>query len=70
MKMEYDIVGSISLEGLAKEVNLRMEDGWIPQGGIGVVECLRWYQWYTWRDLWRWNWYQAIIRQNKDEALD
>jgi hypothetical protein len=70
MKIEYDIVGSMSLEGLAEEVNLRMEDGWIPQGSIVVIERLRWFQWYTWRDLWRWHWYQAITRQNKDEALD
>ncbi len=36
--MEYTIVTTSSFEDLMKQVNKQIKKGWIPQGGVSVVE--------------------------------
>lgn len=38
MVTEYRIVHGAHLESLSNEVNMRIKDGWIPQGGITMAK--------------------------------
>lgn len=36
--MEYEIVANSKPLALEKEVNARMNDGWLPQGGLSISD--------------------------------
>lgn len=37
--MEYIIVSSDNEDGLIKQVNSKISEGYVPQGGIAVIRC-------------------------------
>ena len=37
MKLEYTILKGNSFEKLVEEVELKIQEGWVPQGGISVA---------------------------------
>ena len=45
--MEYAIIKNASLTNLAKNVNMKINDGWLPLGGITVVQGTeRWDEYF------------------------
>ena len=63
----YDIIKSKSLEELRRQVTLRMDYGWIPQGGISKTNENNYIKSYSHTGLVRftpseWIYLQAIIK--------
>ena len=56
MKMEYGIIRGVSLDDLEEAMDLNMEEGWMPQGGVCMIDA---------HEYW-----QAVIREKKDEPID
>lgn len=42
--IEYEIAGDTTIDGLVKNVNKHIEDGWEPIGGIGTSESGYYFQ--------------------------
>jgi hypothetical protein len=38
--MEYIIISRHNAQALVKEVNLKIKDGWIPQGGVSTLHVI------------------------------
>lgn len=39
MELEYTVVKASSAKKMSEEVNVKMEEGWRPQGGVSVANA-------------------------------
>lgn len=65
--MEYKIFSSDSINGLEKEVNDAIKNGWHPQGGVMVTNWI--YEGRNGDEL-SWEFYQAMTRLSADTVIE
>lgn len=49
--MRYRLIEAKDLEGLEREVNAALADGWRPQGGVCVANSEQTYNWWYYQAL-------------------